>query len=497
MNGKWWVVTVCLLVAGARAAGAGQASRPGELVVEVRGTTGAYGGTTAAYFVAGKPVNVDAGASQAGRAGRLAIAISLARTRDTGGESRGVCIMVDVRLPYSDLQPVLSAATKCGVGKLSLIAANGAEKPKPGAPDAKPVAFTLWTPPRSGAAGLSWVSEAGQVSINMSARQPAAAPAVTYEVPGLLKASQSEAELSKALRALKAYLPDAAGLMILPSDSVPSGAVVATVIQATQAGFDKIGFLEVLDTDDAAGEQRGPDTAPADGGTNEPRGALAQSPQADGKPAASQPGMALASAATQPAPTSVPAEPLRDANTVIFIVDKSGSMAPVFQDVQWYLLSLIGQLKETQKFHVIMFSGDQVIQFPKLYPIEADDKAKTIVIRLLKDITASGSTQALPGLKRAEVLLRVAKAPKSNNLVVLISDGDFAGMSGGSKYKTVDGRMLEGNEAVHQWLREHNKDGLFRLDVVRSNSQDKEGMAIMRTIASENGGTCWDIPKPK
>ena len=486
MNGKARVVTICLLVIAAHAAGARPKSRPGKLVIEIRPSTGKDGPAgKAAYSVAGKPLGQARGARPTPLVRRLAIAISLARTRDGDAPSGTVSIVTDADLAYTDLRAALTAAAECGAGNLTLARTDHR---RPGKPKAKPAAFKLWTPPRTALGGRLRQADAGQVSINMTTGRSGAPPIVTYSIPGLLKNSASETELWKGLRGLKASLPDGAGLMVLPADSVPSGAVVATVTKATEAGFHKIGFLEVLEPADNADRPPAGDT-PADANTD-PR------PVAKAHPPASQPSSAPAPAATQPARTPVPPAPLADANTVIFIMDRSGSVAPVFEQQVSHLLSLIDQLKPTQAFHLICFSESTLLQAPKLYPLPADDKAKAAATKFLRNTCPSGSTNVLPALMRAETIFRYVNSPKGSKTIVLISDGDFAGISGGSTYKTRDGSVLSGNEAITQWLRDHNKDDLFRLHAVCTNPSE-DGTKILKAIAKENGGQYWDIPQPK
>ena len=356
----------------------------------------------------------------------------------------------------------------------------------------KGISFKLWTPPRL-ANQDDPARKRSKVYVKMAARASGARNAVMFAVPGLLKGSSKGAGLSGAFRGLKASLPDGAGLMVLPDANVPCEAVVEVTRLATAASFHKIGFLEIAVTepapakrprDDAAGDST-PATRPAIGAATQPSGGTIVSAAIATAPAP---------ATTRPALTPPPADPFADANTVIFIVDKSGSMSPVFEAEISHLNSLIDQLKPTQKFHIILFSDNRTYEVPRLYPMLADKKTKDAAKKELEDLTASGGTFALPAFRRALVILDRARKndPKSSRRIVLLSDGDFLGTSGGSKYMTSSGQQIQGGEAVIQWLRDKNKDGLFRVDTVGLNADD--GRQTLTTIAHENGGTFWDMP---
>ena len=93
----------------------------------------------------------------------------------------------------------------------------------------------------------------------------------------------------------------------------------------------------------------------------------------------------------------------------------------------------------------------------------------------------------LPALKRAFQLLKYSDPRRPGRLIYLLSDGDFAGISGGSTYKGLDG-----NEAVVQWLRDNNPKqeakGLVHVNTFLYLNKDAEAIKVMKTIKEENGG---------
>jgi hypothetical protein len=72
-------------------------------------------------------------------------------------------------------------------------------------------------------------------------------------------------------------------------------------------------------------------------------------------------------------------------------------------------------------------------------------------------------------------------------LIYLLSDGDFAGVTGGSKYKS-GGNILQGNEAVVQWLRDRNKDGQIHVNTYLYGFEPPSAVSVLKRIAAENGG---------
>ena len=177
---------------------------------------------------------------------------------------------------------------------------------------------------------------------------------------------------------------------------------------------------------------------------------------------------------------------------IVYVVDRSGSMAPTFQQVQNEMLKSISQLKQAQDFSIILFADNQCIEGPQKRLVSAELVNKIAANNFLKDITASSTTTVLPALKRAFQILKYADATKPGRLIYLLSDGDFAGISGGSEYTGADGRVLNGNEAAIQWLRDNNpkeeKKGLVHVNTFLYLSKDEEAKKVMETIAKENGG---------
>ena len=127
------------------------------------------------------------------------------------------------------------------------------------------------------------------------------------------------------------------------------------------------------------------------------------------------------------------------------------------------------------------------IEGPRRGLIDSSDKNKVAAARFLQEQTPIGITTALVALKRAFAVLAAAPANESK-LIYLVSDGDFSGISGGSKYRSADGRTLKGNEAVLQWLVDKNAGPKVYIQTVLLHSTDQTAVKGLRTIATQNGG---------
>jgi len=175
---------------------------------------------------------------------------------------------------------------------------------------------------------------------------------------------------------------------------------------------------------------------------------------------------------------------------VVYVIDRSGSMAVTFDEVRVEVLKSISRLKPEQEFHIILFAYNKPIEGPERKLLAATADNKLAAKRFLRRNTASGQTFALPALKRAFAVLGNAKGRARGGVIYLLTDGDFSGMAGGSPYVTKDGKKLRGNEAVIQFLRDYNPKGENQVHVhtFLYHSKDAAVVKVMKNIAKENGG---------
>ena len=178
----------------------------------------------------------------------------------------------------------------------------------------------------------------------------------------------------------------------------------------------------------------------------------------------------------------------RGVRNIVYVVDRSGSMASEFDEVRKELIDSIAHLRPVHSFHVILFGDGRAIEGPLRRLVPADQKHKDAAGRFLGDKAASGQTTALVALQRAFAVLKQAEDRHAGSLIFLLSDGDFAGITGGSSYRTADGRLLNGNEAVLQWLRDHNAEKGVLINTLLLHRKDPTAVAVLERIARENGG---------
>lgn len=114
------------------------------------------------------------------------------------------------------------------------------------------------------------------------------------------------------------------------------------------------------------------------------------------------------------------------AREYIFVVDVSGSMDGFPLNTSKRLLKdLIGQLRPTDTFNVVLFAGDSQVLSPKSLP--ANQENIDSAIALLEQQRGSGGTELLAAVKEAMSLPREASVSRS---VVLVTDGYVSGETG-------------------------------------------------------------------
>ncbi len=114
------------------------------------------------------------------------------------------------------------------------------------------------------------------------------------------------------------------------------------------------------------------------------------------------------------------------AREYIFVVDVSGSMDGFPLNTSKKLLTdLIGQLRPTDTFNVILFAGDSTALSEKSLAANQENIAKAI--SLLEQQRGSGGTELLPAIKQAMALPRDASVSRN---IVLVTDGYVSGEKG-------------------------------------------------------------------
>ena len=114
------------------------------------------------------------------------------------------------------------------------------------------------------------------------------------------------------------------------------------------------------------------------------------------------------------------------AREYIFVVDVSGSMNGFPLDTSKHLLrDLIGQLRPSDLFNVVLFAGDSTVLSTNSLP--ADQPNMSNAIRLIDGQRGGGGTELLAAVKQAMSLPRQANVSRS---IVLVTDGYISAEQG-------------------------------------------------------------------
>lgn len=152
------------------------------------------------------------------------------------------------------------------------------------------------------------------------------------------------------------------------------------------------------------------------------------------------------------------------ARSIVYVMDRSGSMADTFRLLQRELMQAIGSLERDQMFNVIWFNeGTATLMFTKMMPATLENKRK--VFDAIGTIVPSGQTEPLDAI--------VKGLDYEPDVLFLLSDGDFG----------------EQNRRITRTIGRKNKKGatiintiLFVYDTMG------DGERVLRSIAEENGG---------
>ena len=110
----------------------------------------------------------------------------------------------------------------------------------------------------------------------------------------------------------------------------------------------------------------------------------------------------------------------------IFVVDVSGSMEGFpLNTAKRLLKDLIGNLRPTDLFNVVLFAGDSTVLSPQ--SLQANQQNIARAIHLLEEQRGNGGTELLPAIKEAMNLPQQDGVSRS---VVLVTDGYISGEQG-------------------------------------------------------------------
>lgn len=155
----------------------------------------------------------------------------------------------------------------------------------------------------------------------------------------------------------------------------------------------------------------------------------------------------------------------QSAQSVVYVMDRSGSMGDTFPALQQELMRAIGSLGADQQFNVIWFNDGRPTElFERLRRATADNKRDAF--DAIKSVVARGQTEPVEAARRA--------LQYKPDVMYLLSDGDFGDQN--SKLLSTIARMnRERRTTIHT--------------ILFANDSMDEGERILRRIAETNRGT--------
>ncbi|HVP10494.1 MAG TPA: hypothetical protein VMV94_04810 [Phycisphaerae bacterium] len=153
------------------------------------------------------------------------------------------------------------------------------------------------------------------------------------------------------------------------------------------------------------------------------------------------------------------------AKSIVYVMDRSGSMAPTFSLLQRELMRAIGSLDSEQLFNVIWFNEGPATQLADRM-LAATIENKRDAFAAIKRIIPSGQTEPVDAVRQG-----LTYKP---DVLFLLSDGDFG----------------EDNERIVKLINQKNKHRTSIINTILFvYDTEGDGERVLRAIADANGGT--------
>jgi len=165
-----------------------------------------------------------------------------------------------------------------------------------------------------------------------------------------------------------------------------------------------------------------------------------------------------------------------EADCVVYVIDRSGSMHGTFDDIEYELRRSISSLRYDpaegvkQQFYVVLFADGGAIELSGRKMMNATDENKIKILNALEEIEPQGKTDPIPALKRAFGALRGVGRDKICS-IELLTDGSFPD-----------------NAAALEAIDEFNDSRRVRINTVLYGSRPREAEDVLTQIAERNGG---------
>jgi hypothetical protein len=105
------------------------------------------------------------------------------------------------------------------------------------------------------------------------------------------------------------------------------------------------------------------------------------------------------------------------AGSIVYVVDRSGSMTDSIDYVKFELKRSIGELGEEKEFHVIFYSSGPPVEMPMRRLVNATDRNKQMAFEFIDGVIPQGETDPSKALERAFEV--------KPELIYLLTDGEF------------------------------------------------------------------------
>ncbi len=149
----------------------------------------------------------------------------------------------------------------------------------------------------------------------------------------------------------------------------------------------------------------------------------------------------------------------RGVQRIVYVVDRSGSMVETFAIVRQELRRSIGELRRSQKFHVIFFNAGEPLENPPKKLVSAVTAHKQQFFEFVQSVIPGGATDPAPAMRRA-----LSMEP---HVIYFLTDGEFS-------------------PSLLPQLNEWNKDRRTRIFTIAFFGA--EGAALLERIAREHEG---------
>ncbi len=158
------------------------------------------------------------------------------------------------------------------------------------------------------------------------------------------------------------------------------------------------------------------------------------------------------------------------ADHIVFVIDRSGSMVDSFDQLRQEMRRSISMLSPEQDFHVIMFAEGEPIESTSKQLVPATEDSKLRVGPWLDEVRPEGQTDPIPALRRAFDVLARANSNKGK-LIYLLTDGVFPD-----------------NEKVVKYIESRNKGQEVQINTYLYGGYEEEAVRVLQLIAKENRG---------